>query len=120
MWRSEERRVGTARRTRRPQGPGVDTSVAPLREWGGAGCPIFFSSRRRHTRYPTRDWSSDVCSSDLPFAGRWRRAFRFIPVALAVGALAVYTIRTVLERAGHPAVPLDDAFIHFQYAKRLA
>src|SRR3712207_9394823 len=26
---------------------------------------VFFSSRRRHTRY-WRDWSSDVCSSDLP------------------------------------------------------
>src|SRR3712207_7139184 len=25
---------------------------------------VFFSSRRRHTRY-WRDWSSDVCSSDL-------------------------------------------------------
>src|SRR5882757_10507149 len=30
---------------------------------------FFFSSRRRHTRY-WRDWSSDVCSSDL----RTRRA----------------------------------------------
>src|SRR6266480_6773266 len=29
---------------------------------------FFFSSRRRHTRL-TCDWSSDVCSSDLP----WRR-----------------------------------------------
>src|SRR5207253_4603492 len=29
---------------------------------------FFFSSRRRHTRWP-RDWSSDVCSSDLPDAG---------------------------------------------------
>src|SRR3712207_6803376 len=27
-------------------------------------CCVFFSSRRRHTRY-WRDWSSDVCSSDL-------------------------------------------------------
>src|SRR5690606_40401593 len=27
----------------------------------------FFSSRRRHTRF-SRDWSSDVCSSDLTFA----------------------------------------------------
>src|SRR5437870_11402851 len=27
---------------------------------------FFFSSRRRHTRWP-RDWSSDVCSSDLNF-----------------------------------------------------
>src|SRR3712207_2106082 len=30
---------------------------------------FFFSSRRRHTRY-WRDWSSDVCSSDLPLALR--------------------------------------------------
>src|SRR3712207_7139233 len=28
------------------------------------GRSFFFSSRRRHTRY-WRDWSSDVCSSDL-------------------------------------------------------
>src|SRR3712207_8995546 len=27
---------------------------------------FFFSNRRRHTRY-WRDWSSDVCSSDLSF-----------------------------------------------------
>src|SRR3712207_8288989 len=32
---------------------------------------FFFSSRRRHTRY-WRDWSSDVCSSDL----RARPGFR--------------------------------------------
>src|SRR3712207_6999601 len=34
---------------------------------------FFFSSRRRHTRY-WRDWSSDVCSSDLTsvfFLGLW-------------------------------------------------
>src|SRR5437762_7128763 len=29
------------------------------------GKAFFFSSRRRHTRY-IGDWSSDVCSSDLP------------------------------------------------------
>src|SRR3712207_9193884 len=33
-------------------------------------CYFFFSSRRRHTRY-WRDWSSDVCSSDLA-GGRGR------------------------------------------------
>src|SRR3712207_5544113 len=40
---------------------------------------FFFSSRRRHTRY-WRDWSSDVCSSDLvrscwsgPVHSPWRR-----------------------------------------------
>src|SRR5258707_9312911 len=31
---------------------------------------FFFSSRRRHTRY-WRDWSSDVCSSDLRNYGEW-------------------------------------------------
>src|SRR5260370_15838538 len=32
---------------------------------------MFFSSRRRHTRFKC-DWSSDVCSSDLPLAPRPR------------------------------------------------
>src|SRR5699024_12146282 len=36
-------------------------------------CLFFFSSRRRHTR-SKRDWSSDVCSSDLsPLEGVSRR-----------------------------------------------
>src|SRR5690625_7376043 len=49
---------------------------------------FFFSSRRRHTRWP-RDWSSDVCSSDLegrmPASVRWSASigsgsgFGFIP-----------------------------------------
>src|SRR6266508_5940461 len=42
---------------------------------------FFFSSRRRHTRWP-RDWSSDVCSSDLN-GGYWA-AF-----ALLLGFLVV-------------------------------
>src|SRR5205809_5492382 len=42
---------------------------------------FFFSSRRRHTRC-SRDWSSDVCSSDL--VSRYRgQAVR--PVAISVG-----------------------------------
>src|SRR5699024_11277786 len=35
---------------------------------------FFFSSRRRHTR-SKRDWSSDVCSSDLPL---WNRRILWI------------------------------------------
>src|SRR5215203_7207040 len=39
---------------------------------------FFFSSRRRHTRY-WRDWSSDVCSSDLgvsrPTVIAWRKRY---------------------------------------------
>src|SRR5690606_40151211 len=38
---------------------------------------FFFSSRRRHTRF-SRDWSSDVCSSDLEF-GVALRARRELP-----------------------------------------
>src|SRR3712207_7320000 len=34
------------------------------RAWPAQWLCFFFSSRRRHTRY-WRDWSSDVCSSDL-------------------------------------------------------
>src|SRR5699024_11933764 len=37
----------------------------------GQGRTFFSSSRRRHTR-SKRDWSSDVCSSDLIGSPRWR------------------------------------------------
>src|SRR5690606_40380216 len=40
---------------------------------------FFVSSRRRHTRF-SRDWSSDVCSSDLDYdfaqLGRWYEQIR--------------------------------------------
>src|SRR5438445_6975359 len=39
---------------------------------------FFFSSRRRHTRY-WRDWSSDVCSSDLKTLKRRDLAFDDLP-----------------------------------------
>src|SRR5205809_3032217 len=49
-------------------GPDVGESVAHLHVHllgkRVMGCLFFFSSRRRHTRC-SRDWSSDVCSSDL-------------------------------------------------------
>src|SRR3712207_9092768 len=44
------------------------------------GVCFFFSSRRRHTRY-WRDWSSDVCSSDLTGGAGpgWRTRARRLP-----------------------------------------
>src|SRR5690606_41006368 len=39
---------------------------------------FFFSSRRRHTRF-SRDWSSDVCSSDL-----WANAVVELPLDYSV------------------------------------
>src|SRR5690606_39773233 len=46
---------------------------------------FFFSSRRRHTRF-SRDWSSDVCSSDL----------RLRPVG--TGFVGSAPVRLVFER----------------------
>src|SRR5439155_6797440 len=42
---------------------------------------FFFSSRRRHTSWP-RDWSSDVCSSDL---SPWTGSGAFFPVIASGG-----------------------------------
>src|SRR5207245_5680210 len=39
-------------------------SLIALAAFGSSARVVFFSSRRRHTRC-YRDWSSDVCSSDL-------------------------------------------------------
>src|SRR5258707_15499668 len=56
---------------------------------------FFFSSRRRHTRY-WRDWSSDVCSSDLI-----TRAEVVLGVGgtLVIAALLVPTWLGPIERA---------------------
>src|SRR2546422_5172408 len=51
---------------------------------------FFFSSRRRHTRC-SRDWSSDVCSSDL--------AKVFVAFGLPVGELES-AVQIGLERIG--------------------
>src|SRR6266516_835546 len=71
---------------------------------------------------------SDVLERERSSETRWRshlwvlarRILPYAPVTLLTAFLAAYTIRGVLAKCGHPAVPLDDAFIHFQYAKRLA
>src|SRR5688572_22380270 len=39
------------------------------RRWSSTSFTMFFSSRRRHTRFDC-DWSSDVCSSDLVVVAR--------------------------------------------------
>src|SRR5271165_7543981 len=67
---------------------------------------FFFSSRRRHTRF-SRDWSSDVCSSDLAFVEPYvgeeilelrRRGVRVIPgsVRRSEAATSQFPSREVL------------------------
>src|SRR6266496_2488066 len=55
---------------------------------------FFFSSRRRHTR-SLRDWSSDVCSSDLAELRDWAAALDLPPFqrAVAVHILAELSAR---------------------------
>src|SRR5690606_39284022 len=45
---------------------------------------FFFSSRRRHTRF-SRDWSSDVCSSDLVNPGYSKEAGKQAPIFASRG-----------------------------------
>jgi hypothetical protein len=45
----------------------------------------------------------------------------WLPWAAVSGVLAVVSIRAILaETGGEPAVPLDDSFIHFQFARSFA
>src|SRR5690606_37142226 len=44
---------------------------------------FFFSSRRRHTRF-SRDWSSDVCSSDLDIGGATIKPAGQIPIRFEI------------------------------------
>src|SRR3712207_8976660 len=71
-------------------------------------CVFFFSSRRRHTRY-WRDWSSDVCSSDLdPQAGTCDPEFDSCLVRQSFGPLTL---------TGAQVAALDDAIAAVELRK---
>src|SRR5690348_18126800 len=76
---------------------------------------VFFSSRRRHTRW-TGDWSSDVCSSDLalPMASKlsWASAKPSAKPLLCPGPTAEewMPIPTCLNAAAASAVPVKVPF----------
>src|SRR3712207_8919891 len=55
---------------------------------------FFFSSRRRHTRY-WRDWSSDVCSSDLPPTTRFVSISCESPPTIGGGVMRLLTFTHV-------------------------
>jgi hypothetical protein len=50
--------------------------------------------------------------------GRRARPYA-LPLFLS-SVLGWFAVRAILERAGRPALPLDDSFIHLQYARRFA
>jgi hypothetical protein len=52
---------------------------------------------------------------------RWTRHARtWAPLIAGVGALGAWTIATIVARVGHAGAALDDAYIHFQYARAIA
>src|SRR5207253_4361930 len=69
---------------------------------------FFFSSRRRHTRWP-RDWSSDVCSSDLRNRGDRRDRREIFLSAFFSAVFAVFSYRRALAgaRAGAGAADVQ-------------
>src|SRR2546430_3492442 len=76
---------------------------------------LFFSSRRRHTRFDC-DWSSDVCSSDLlarEADGDARRALQ------ALEAAAEYLAGSSTAR-DRPVPPINASIISDALQKRFA
>src|SRR5690606_40009130 len=81
----------------------------------------FFSSRRRHTRF-SRDWSSDVCSSDLTFTlsnfgtlfGRYANPIVVPPQVAILGAGGIRQQPVAVEGRVeiHPILPLSLTFDH--------
>src|SRR5690606_40523748 len=72
--------------------------------------PFFVSSRRRHTRF-SREWSSDVCSSDLgdvpqPLGAAEARAI--LEEAFAVMSRARAQIRQPLDSRAQVSISLVD------------
>src|SRR2546422_5335525 len=72
---------------------------------------FFFSSRRRHTRC-SRDWSSDVCSSDLaPPPSRRRATGSRRPgrgVGVEVGGAAIRGYNTPQTRSGRSTLRSEE------------
>src|SRR5699024_11796302 len=64
---------------------------------------FFFSSRRRHTR-SKRDWSSDVCSSDLSNEGKVKKS----------NEASSFVSGLRIQREAYPELKADKQFLHLQ------
>src|SRR2546429_7122628 len=69
---------------------------------------VFFSSRRRHTRC-SRDWSSDVCSSDLHYSP-FKAGAGYVPITAGF-AVAGAISSQLISRVGAGAVIVVGALI---------
>src|SRR5690606_40913576 len=79
---------------------------------------FFFSSRRRHTRF-SRDWSSDVCSSDLVPKAKGSahpniapyQAFRASDGWFVMAAATDKQYRSACDVVGRPELKDDSRFV---------
>src|SRR5690606_41699516 len=66
---------------------------------------FFFSSRRRHTRF-SRDWSSDVCSSDLfDLIPRIKKARPELPIIVMSAQNTLMTALAAAEKGAFEYLP---------------
>src|SRR5690606_40851760 len=72
---------------------------------------FFFSSRRRHTRF-SRDWSSDVCSSDLLLHYTYMKIYQ--PPLLYLLALALIVTSTSCQSHRIMQLHEDSGWCWFQ------
>src|SRR2546429_6607457 len=88
--------------------------------WAVLGLRSFFlSSRRRHTRC-SRDWSSDVCSSDLRREKRISSGGRSLDLTIArINPRNSRTIASDERRSGLPELPRRDAVLLHLEVQRL-
>ncbi|WP_437308241.1 hypothetical protein [Sorangium sp. So ce388] len=91
----------------------------PASQPGAAGAALP-ASRPGASGPPAPLASAPPAPSPSPLRALAARAAPYAPALVASAFLGALCIRAVLDQAGRPALPLDDAFIHMQYARRLA
>src|SRR5215510_15222386 len=74
--------------------------------WDSTQPAFFFSSRRRHTMWP-RDWSSDVCSSDLAAAAHTVADTLQLAGIICYTATGSTALRVARERPGLAVIGLS-------------
>src|SRR3546814_6907207 len=77
---------------------------------------IFFFKQKTAYELRISDWSSDVCSSDLPAANEWRCIFLIHPVRIARSSLRPITqaMSQPIRSREHPGVKCRRARKNFE------
>ncbi|XXY46096.1 hypothetical protein WME91_39445 [Sorangium sp. So ce269] len=106
--------------------PGAAGAALPASQPGAAGppagppAPLASAPLASAPPAPLASTRAAPSPAPSPLRALAARAAPYAPALVASGLLGALCIRAVLDQAGRPALPLDDAFIHMQYARRLA